>query len=150
MNKFNDYFFSAQQEISELYPNIKFEKMIVDNCTMQLVSNPHQFDVLVTPNLYGHILTNLTAGLVGGAGLVPARGATRLHGGRREKPGQSHGHAPQRLKHASTPHMNRLGDQIEGAVNKVLRTGKIKTKDIGGYATTKDFTDEVIRNLKST
>jgi isocitrate dehydrogenase (NAD+) len=53
-----------------LYPKVKFESMIVDNCTMQFVSSPSQFDVCVLPNLYGNIITNLAAGLVGGAGLV--------------------------------------------------------------------------------
>ena len=50
---------------------IEFNTMIVDNCTMQMVSNPHQFDVMVMPNLYGNIIINLAAGLVGGAGVVP-------------------------------------------------------------------------------
>ena len=54
------------REIAELYPNIEFEAMIVDNTTMQLVSNPQQFDVMVMPNLYGNIIDNLAAGLVGG------------------------------------------------------------------------------------
>ena len=50
---------------------IEFNAMIVDNCTMQMVSNPHQFDVMVMPNLYGNIIINLAAGLVGGAGVIP-------------------------------------------------------------------------------
>ncbi|KFV09361.1 hypothetical protein N339_06172, partial [Pterocles gutturalis] len=54
-----------------LYPKIKFATMIIDNCCMQLVQNPYQFDVLVMPNLYGNIIDNLAAGLVGGAGVVP-------------------------------------------------------------------------------
>lgn len=58
-------------QISKLYPRIEFEKMIVDNTTMQLVSNPHQFDVMVAPNLYGSIVDNVACGLVGGAGVVP-------------------------------------------------------------------------------
>lgn len=56
--------------MAKLYPRIQFEKMIVDNCTMQMVSNPNQFDVMVTPNLYGNIVDNLASGLVGGAGVV--------------------------------------------------------------------------------
>ena len=54
------------KEVAEKYPNIEFESMIVDNTTMQLVSNPQQFDVMVMPNLYGNIIDNLAAGLVGG------------------------------------------------------------------------------------
>jgi isocitrate dehydrogenase (NAD+) len=57
-------------QMAKLYPRIQFEKMIVDNCTMQMVSNPNQFDVMVTPNLYGNIVDNLASGLVGGAGVV--------------------------------------------------------------------------------
>lgn len=56
--------------MSKLYPKIQFEQMIIDNCCMQLVSNPDQFDVMVMPNLYGNIVDNLAAGLVGGAGVV--------------------------------------------------------------------------------
>ncbi len=63
-------FMRSCQEISKLYPNIEFETMIVDNTTMQMVSSPQQFDVMVMPNLYGNIIDNLAAGLVGGAGLV--------------------------------------------------------------------------------
>lgn len=57
-------------QMAKLYPRIEFERMIVDNCTMQMVSKPQQFDVLVTPNLYGNIVDNLASGLVGGAGIV--------------------------------------------------------------------------------
>ena len=63
-------FMRSCQEIAKLYPNIEFDTMIVDNTTMQLVSRPDQFDVMVMPNLYGNIIDNLAAGLVGGAGLV--------------------------------------------------------------------------------
>jgi len=60
-----------------MYPKIKFETMIVDNTCMQLVSNPQQFDVMVLPNLYGSIVNNLSAGLVGGAGVVPGKSLSR-------------------------------------------------------------------------
>ncbi|XP_040575682.1 isocitrate dehydrogenase [NAD] subunit beta, mitochondrial isoform X2 [Lepeophtheirus salmonis] len=154
-------FLRCCEEMAELYPNIKFEKMIVDNCTMQLVTNPHQFDVLVTPNLYGHIITNLTAGLVGGAGLVPGESYSS------EcvcfEPGARHAFSGAAGKNLANPtamlltasnmlrhlNMNKHGDQIENAVNKVLRAGKVKTQDIGGYASTSDFTEEVIKNLKA-
>ncbi len=64
-------FLQSCKEISEMYPSIKFEAMIVDNCCMQLVAKPQQFDVMVLPNLYGNIVGNLSVGLVGGAGIVP-------------------------------------------------------------------------------
>merc|ERR1719305_1644653 len=63
-------FMRSCDEIANMYPNIQYDNMIVDNTTMQLVSNPQQFDVMVMPNLYGNIIDNLAAGLVGGAGLV--------------------------------------------------------------------------------
>lgn len=63
-------FLRSCEKMAALYPRIQFEKMIVDNTTMQLVSNPHQFDVMVTPNLYGNIIDNIASGLVGGAGVV--------------------------------------------------------------------------------
>ena len=58
------------QQIAALYPKINFEEMIVDNTTMQLVSKPTQFDVMVMPNLYGDIIDNLASGIIGGAGVV--------------------------------------------------------------------------------
>ena len=66
-------FFETCKEVSKMYPKIQFEGMIVDNTCMQLVSNPQQFDVMVLPNLYGSIVNNLVAGLVGGAGVVPGK-----------------------------------------------------------------------------
>lgn len=67
------YYFSFRVafQIAQLYPKIKFDSMIIDNCTMQLASKPGQFDVMVMPNLYGDIIDNLASGLVGGAGVVP-------------------------------------------------------------------------------
>ena len=67
-------FLRCCEEVSKLYPNIEFEKMIVDNACMQLVAKPQQFDVMVMPNLYGNIIANLASGLVGGAGLVAGEG----------------------------------------------------------------------------
>jgi isocitrate dehydrogenase (NAD+) len=70
MKQGDGLFLRSCEEISKLYPNIEFQEMIVDNTCMQLVSKPQQFDVMVMPNLYGNIITNVGAGLVGGAGLV--------------------------------------------------------------------------------
>lgn len=153
-------FLRSCEEISALYPNIQFEKMIVDNCTMQLVSNPHQFDVMVTPNLYGHILNNMGVGLVGGAGLVAGESYSS------EcvcfEPGARHCYSEATGKNLANPtamllgaanmlnHINQThyGKMIGNAVDKVLKSGKVKTKDLGGHATTKQFTDAVIKHLK--
>merc|ERR1712083_1241497 len=69
MKQGDGLFLRSCEEISKLYPNIQFDQMIVDNTCMQLVSKPQQFDVMVMPNLYGNIITNVAAGL-GGGGLV--------------------------------------------------------------------------------
>lgn len=72
-------FLRSCEAMAKLYPRIHFEKMIVDNTTMQLVSNPHQFDVMVTPNLYGNIIDNIASGLVGGAGVVSGASYSAEH-----------------------------------------------------------------------
>lgn len=64
-------FLDATREVSKKYPQIEYEEMIIDNCSMQMVSNPKQFDVMVMPNLYGSIVSSIGAGLVGGAGVCP-------------------------------------------------------------------------------
>jgi isocitrate dehydrogenase (NAD+) len=72
-------FLKECEKVSKLYPGIKFNSMIVDNCCMQMVSNPYQFDVMVMPNLYGNIVSNIGAGLVGGAGVCPGKNVGRDH-----------------------------------------------------------------------
>lgn len=63
-------FLNTCKEVAKEYPSLEFDNMIIDNCSMQLVSNPNQFDVLLLPNLYGNILTNIACGLVGGPGIT--------------------------------------------------------------------------------
>merc|ERR1712226_1647230 len=70
MKKGDGLFRSVCAEVSKQYPTIKYENMIVDNTCMQLVSNPYQFDVMVAPNLYGNIIENLGAGMIGGTGVL--------------------------------------------------------------------------------
>ena len=72
MKKADGLFIECSRAVSEKYPNIQYEEMIVDNTCMQLVTNPCQFDVLVMPNLYGDIISDLCAGLIGGLGLTPS------------------------------------------------------------------------------
>ena len=70
--KFADgLFLEATREIAKNYPFIEYDEMIIDNCAMQLVKNPWQFDVMVLPNLYGSIVQNIAAGITGGPGLTP-------------------------------------------------------------------------------
>merc|ERR550532_2528346 len=149
-------FLRSCQEIAKLYPNIELETMIVDNTTMQLVSNPQQFDVMVMPNLYGNIITNVAAGLVGGAGLVA--GASFSSNVAIFEPGARHtfdeatgkGVAnPTAMLLSTTSMLEHLGLQdekisVRNAVNRVLSEGKVRTRDLGGYASTSQFTNAVI------
>merc|ERR1711983_57070 len=152
-------FLKSCEEIAELYPNIEFEAMIVDNTTMQLVSRPDQFDVMVMPNLYGNIIDNLAAGLVGGAGLVA--GASYSADLAVFEPGARHTFDegvgrnvanPTALLLATAKMLEHLGMQDKGlqvktAVNSVLEEHKVKTRDLGGFATTSQFTQAVVDHL---
>merc|ERR1712029_722042 len=152
-------FLRCCEEISQLYPDIEFEQMIVDNCCMQMTSNPQQFDVMVMPNLYGNIITNVAAGLVGGAGLVA--GASYSADLAVFEPGARHTFDegvgrnvanPTALLLATAKMLEHLGMQDKGlqvktAVNSVLEEHKVKTRDLGGFATTSQFTQAVVDHL---
>nr|WIJ39643.1 mitochondrial isocitrate dehydrogenase [NAD] subunit beta isoform X1 [Dioryctria sylvestrella] len=153
-------FLRSCEEMAKLYPRIQFEKMIVDNCTMQMVSNPNQFDVMVTPNLYGNIVDNLASGLVGGAGVVAGasysaecavfeQGARHIFSGAVGKnianPTAMLLCSANLLSHVN---LHAYSKMIKNAINKVLTDGKVRTKDLGGQSTTKDFTYAVIHSLE--
>merc|ERR1712106_614939 len=155
-------FLRCCEEISKLYPDIKFNNMIVDNCCMQMVSRSQQFDVMVMPNLYGNIVVNLAAGLVGGAGLVAGEGYSK------EcvvfEPGARHSYSEVAGKNVANPtamllcaanmldyaSLGHHADTIRRAVQEVLGAGIVKTKDLGGHATTRQFTAAVVQNLGCT
>lgn len=152
-------FLNSCKEIAHLYPNIKFDQMIVDNASMQMASNPQQFDVMVMPNLYGNILENLGAGLVGGAGLVA--GASYSSTLAVFEPGAKHTFDEGVGKNVANPTaillstvklLQHLGltehaSKLKAAIEEVLKTGQTKTRDLGGYATTQQFTAAIINNL---
>nr|XP_012310739.1 isocitrate dehydrogenase [NAD] subunit beta, mitochondrial isoform X1 [Aotus nancymaae] len=152
-------FLQCCEEVAELYPKIKFETMIIDNCCMQLVQNPYQFDVLVMPNLYGNIIDNLAAGLVGGAGVVPGESYSAEYAvfetGARHPFAQAVGRnianptamllsASNMLRHLNLEYHSSM---IADAVKKVIKVGKVRTRDMGGYSTTTDFIKSVIGHL---
>eukprot|EP00048_Salpingoeca_helianthica_P012017 m.173849 g.173849 ORF g.173849 m.173849 type:complete len:397 (+) comp15313_c3_seq12:2465-3655(+) len=156
MKQGDGLFLECCREVSALYPKITFDSMIVDNASMQLVSKPGQFDVVVTPNLYGTILGNIGAGLVGGAGLVP--GFNIGHEFTLFEPGARH----TAMEIAGTNKANSIGMLLSSslmlrhlgfnthaltlkqAVQQVLTRGKVRTPDIGGTNTTTELTDAVI------
>lgn len=159
MKQGDGLFLQSCKEISELYPQIKYESMIVDNCCMQLVSKPQQFDVMVLPNLYGNIVGNLSVGLVGGAGIVPGESySTDIA---IFEPGARHAFATAAGKNIANPtamlfcsanmlrHLNlpTYALQIENAVNKVIKAGKYRTRDIGGYCSQSEFFRAILNSL---
>lgn len=153
-------FLNICKEMSKLYPKIEFEQMIIDNCCMQLVSNPDQFDVMVMPNLYGNIVDNLAAGLVGGAGVVTGQsiGSDYVI----FEPGSRHSFKEAFGRQIANPtamilccanllchlHLDEYGNALRSSVKKVICDRKVKTRDIGGYATTGDFAYAVIENFQ--
>lgn len=152
-------FLRCVEETSQMYPQITFDSMIIDNTCMQLVSHPHKFDVMVMPNLYGNIIDNLASGLVGGAGIVP--GASYSTDCVIYEPGARHTFGEAVGKNIANPtamllcsvkllrHVNLhdYADIIQNALTKVIKEGKVRTRDIGGYASTTDFTLAIISNL---
>lgn len=157
--KFSDgLFLESCRKIAEKYPNIEYKEILVDNLCMQLVQHPEKFDVLVLPNLYGDIVSDLTAGLTGGLGL--ARGANiglecavfePVHGSAPDIKGQNKAN-PSALLLSAVEMLKYIderdtAEKIEKALLKTLKEGKVLTADLGGSATTTDFTDEIIKNL---
>lgn len=152
-------FLQVAREVSKKYPFIKYEEMIVDNCSMQLVKNPSQFDVMVAPNLYGTIISHICAGITGGVGMTP--GACIGKDNALFSQGMPHSGMSIAGKNVANPTsmllssvmmlrylgLPRFADQISSALNEVLTEGKVKTQDIGGTASTSDFTKAVIHHL---
>ncbi|MCR5260448.1 MAG: isocitrate dehydrogenase (NAD(+)) [Candidatus Gastranaerophilales bacterium] len=157
--KFSDgLFLECCRKIAEKYPDIQYKEILVDNLCMQLVQHPEKFDVLVLPNLYGDIVSDLTAGLTGGLGL--ARGANigtdyavfePVHGSAPDIKGQNKAN-PSALLLSAVEMLKYIGekeyaDKIEKALLKTLKEGKVLTADLGGNASTDEFTAEIIKNL---
>lgn len=157
--KFSDgLFLDSCRAIADKYQNIEYEEILVDNLCMQLVQHPEKFDVLVLPNLYGDIVSDLTAGLTGGLGL--ARGANiglecavfePVHGSAPDIKGQNKAN-PSALLLSAVEMLKYIGEKetankIEHALLKTLKDGIVLTPDLGGTSTTTDFTAEIIKNL---
>jgi isocitrate dehydrogenase (NAD+) len=151
-------FLDTGREIARSYPDIQFSDIIVDNCAMQLVRDPTRFDVIVTTNLFGDILSDLTAGLVGGLGLVAGANIGEaaaifeaVHGTAPDIAGKGVAN-PTAVMLAGAMLLDRLGQRergqrLESAVRKVIAEGKDLTPDIGGSGNTRSFTERVIGAL---
>lgn len=151
-------FLKSVRVVAEKYPDIEYKELIVDNACMQIVIDPQQFDILLLPNLYGDVMSDLAAGLVGGLGVVPSgnigdEGAIfeAVHGTAPDIAGKGVAN-PTALLMSSILMLNYIGeaftaDRVEQALWKVYREGKHKTRDLGGNASTEEFTDAVIAAL---
>lgn len=151
-------FLNIAREIAKEYPQIEFNDSIVDAMCMRLVMHPEEYDVLVCPNLYGDIVSDLCAGLVGGLGLTPSAnigvdGAIfePIHGSAPDIAGQ-HKINPTAAILSASMMLAHLGEakaaaSIEKAIIKVIGEGKVLTQDMGGSASTEAFTDAVIAAL---
>jgi isocitrate dehydrogenase (NAD+) len=151
-------FLRSVRAVAAEYPAITYKEMIVDNACMQLVMNPQQFEVLVLPNLYGDVVSDLGAGLVGGLGVVPSANIgddaalfEAVHGTAPDIAGKGLAN-PTALLLSSIMMLDHLGEgaaarRIEEALEVVYREGKHTTRDAGGTAGTAEFTDALIAAL---
>ncbi|KFM68325.1 Isocitrate dehydrogenase [NAD] subunit gamma 1, mitochondrial, partial [Stegodyphus mimosarum] len=150
-------FLKTCSDIAKEYPQIEFDSIIIDNCSMQLVSNPHQFDVLLLPNLYGNILNNIACGLVGGPGIISGQNygheyAVFETGSRNTGKGIAGKNIanPVAMLNASVDLLQYLGLEkhakiIGDAVFQTVNIDKIHTPDLGGTARTSDVVENVIK-----
>jgi len=154
-------FLDSARQVAAEYPDIQFDHKIVDNLAMQLVLNPNQFDVLLLSNLYGDIVSDLCAGLVGGLGLVPAANIGEefavfeaVHGSAPDIAGRGIAN-PTALLFSGVLMLRHLGeneaaDRVLKAAFAVLKRGEVRTPDLGGKATTKEYADALVRELEET
>jgi len=152
-------FLDCFRKASESYPEIEANDKIIDNACMQLVMRPEQFDIMLLENLYGDIVSDLCAGLVGGLGLVPGANIGELgavfeavHGSAPDIAGQGIAN-PTALLQSGILMLKYIGereaaDRAENGMLKVFAEGKVRTRDIGGTAKTAEFADAIIHAMK--
>ena len=151
-------FLDVARGVAAEYPQIEFEDKIVDATCMQLVQKPEEFDVMVLPNLYGDIVSDLCAGLVGGLGLAPSANIGRdcaifeaVHGSAPKHAGLNDAN-PTALILSAVMLLRHIGetaaaDRIENAVLALIKDGRETTRDLGGGLGTQEFADAIIRKM---
>ena len=151
-------FLKSIRNVAPQYPDIEYKELIVDNACMQMVLNPQQFDMLLLPNLYGDVMSDLAAGLVGGLGVVGSANIGNeaamfeaVHGTAPDIAGKGLAN-PTALILSSIMMLDHLGERsaarrIENALDEVHREGLHITQDVGGKAGTAEFTEAVIAAL---
>ena len=151
-------FLKCVRDVAQLYPEVFYEELIVDNACMQMVLNPRQFDVMLMENLYGDILSDLGAGLVGGLGLVPGANLGEdcalfepVHGSAPKIAGKGMAN-PTAMLLSAVLMFQHLGEsekahRIQSAIERVYTRGVFLTPDMGGSTTTSQFTEAVMQHL---
>jgi len=160
MRKSDGLFLQCCREASERNPDIKYEEAFLDTTCLNLVKDPTQFDLLVMPNLYGDILSDLCAGLIGGLGLTPSGNIgmdgvavfEAVHGTAPDIAGQDKANPTalllsgvMMLRHLN---LNSYADTISKATLKTIAEGKHITGDLGGSSSCTQYTDEIIRHIE--
>ncbi|MBR6164005.1 NAD-dependent isocitrate dehydrogenase [bacterium] len=152
-------FLESARKIAQNYPDIEFKEILVDNLCMQLVQNPSKFDVLVLPNLYGDIVSDLTAGLIGGLGVAQGANIGKecavfepVHGSAPDIAGKGLAN-PAALIFSAVEMLKYIGetgyaDKIDRAIRETIENKDSLTKDLGGTSTTREFTDAIIKRLR--
>jgi isocitrate dehydrogenase (NAD+) len=152
-------FLQCCREVAAHFPSIEYNELIVDNACMQLVMRPETFDLLVMPNLYGDIISDLAAGLVGGLGMVPGANLgdrhaifEAVHGTAPDIAGKGLAN-PTALIQSAVLMLAHLGEReasarLQNALERVYAEGKHLTGDVGGKASTGEFTGAVINHIR--
>jgi isocitrate dehydrogenase (NAD+) len=152
-------FLRTCRRVAESFPEIGFDDSIIDAAAMKLVINPHTFDVMVMENLFGDIVSDLTAGLVGGLGLAPSANVgdgvavfEAVHGSAPDIAGKRMANPTALILSAvlMLRYLNEkeAADRIENAIRAVFTSGDIRTGDLGGKATTDEFVDAILAALR--
>src|SRR5246127_1174378 len=151
-------FLKSVRGVAEQYKDVEYKELIVDNACMQIVIDPGQFDMLLLPNLYGDVMSDLAAGLVGGLGVVPSGNLgdecamfEAVHGTAPDIAGKGLAN-PTALLMSGSMMLKYLGERaaaqrIEASLEKVYRERRHLTRDVGGNATTAQFTEAIIAAL---
>jgi isocitrate dehydrogenase (NAD+) len=155
----NGLFLDTGREIAKRYPDIAFDDSIVDATAMKLVVMPEKFDVIVTMNLFGDILSDLTAGLIGGLGVAPAANIGNdgcaifeaVHGTAPDIAGKGLAN-PSGLMLSAVMLLQHIGqdeaaERMRTGIFAALRDPETRTKDLGGKGDTKAFTDAILRAM---
>jgi isocitrate dehydrogenase (NAD+) len=151
-------FLKCCREMAAQFPEVQYNELIVDNACMQMVMRPETFDIMVMPNLYGDIMSDLAAGLVGGLGIVPGANLgdnhavfEAVHGTAPDIAGKGLAN-PTALMQSAVLMLAHLGERdasarLQNAIHQVYAEGKNLTGDVGGKASTTQFTDAIIAKL---